>query len=116
MPLLGISTSLGATVSTSLGAPSAPAAPATPSAPAVPSIASGPARDFGMTTGETVYLNVRLGGPPTAWVAYIVAYIFQDGNAVLIREPDCVAYTGDMAIGVNLRRKGVDYGDGIFGP
>ena len=72
---------------------------------------------WGMQAGQTVYINTRSGvGGFTAWVPYIVAYVFSDGNAVLIQEPDCVVYTGALAVGANLRRVGETYSDPYPGP
>ncbi len=101
----------GATSGATSTSASAGATPATPSTPAgVVTDATSKAK-WAIQLSETIYVNTRLGTGPGAWVPYTAVYVFNDGNAVLVREPDRVTYTGPLAVADNLRRAGETYAD-----
>ena len=85
--------------------------------PPAPQATTANKKSWGLTVGDTVYVNLRQGTMgPIAWVPYKVTYVFADGNASIVREPDVVGYTGGMTIGGNLRRAGETYDDAYPGP
>jgi hypothetical protein len=51
-----------------------------------------------------------------AWAPYTVAWVFADGNAIIVNEPNIHLYTGALLVGYNLRRMGETYADALPGP
>ena len=70
-----------------------------------------------MAVGQVVYVNMyQCAGSLGAWAPYNVAWVFADGNAILVNEPNIHVYTGKLLVGYNLRRMTDTYADPLPGP
>ena len=105
------SASSGGTTSPSSGQSSGSTAPTSSPAPTSSAVVPNniAKADWNIQVGQTLMVNQRQSNGPSAWVPYKVVYVFADGNAAVVKEPDCVGYTGFLAVGSNLRRQGESY-------
>lgn len=70
-----------------------------------------------MAVSQTVYVNMYQSAAGLgAWAPYTVAHVFADGNAILVSEPNFYVYTGNLQVGLNLRRLNESYAEPLPGP
>jgi hypothetical protein len=74
-------------------------------------------RALALVVGQTVYVNMYASfSGINPWKAYTVGWVFSDGNAVLVSEPNMYLYTGSLVVGVNMRRADQTYANPAPGP
>lgn len=100
----------------SASTPSGGVATSTPTSP--PPIAdTTDTRALALVVGQTVYVNMYASfSGINPWKAYTVGWVFSDGNAVLVSEPNMSLYTGGLVVGVNMRRADQTYANPAPGP